>query len=362
MKICLHNLTVFIFISIVSICSSNIQILKVSSSNIDKERPIIANDFIFYLRKSEIKADKLDKSLSNYGMFGITYRKPLLNKDTRWGNGVFFTKDCRLEMWEYRGKNTLDGGHKLFERSFDELKGDYCYGTLDMFYHDNEEDIAVYNTQYNKITVFNFKDKNIYGTNNNIIRKVEMDYDIRQVLIYNYDEDTTILIGIDIYNINFYNLRGTYSWSDWFNSWVKDNRLIKSIELKNYSYSFYGRKIAGIMEIDYKKDKLLYIDDKVYLYDIKKFKSIASLYLDKPSTVLTLKNGNALVGNELGKIYLIQFSGKLNILESYDVCDGKVMDISYDNTKFYYYKYYLLVQCEEKNGYNYKYIYIDNIY
>ena len=231
-----------------------------------------------------------------------------------------------------------------------------------MFYHDNEEDIAVYNTQYNKITVFNFKDKNIYGTNNNIIRKVEMDYDIRQVLIYNYDEDTTILIGIDIYNINFYNLRGTYSWSDWFNSWVKDNRLIKSIELKNYSYSFYGRKIAGIMEIDYKKDKLLYIDDKVYLYDIKKFKSIASLYLDKPSTVLTLKNGNALVGNELGKIYLIQFSGKLNILESYDVCDGKVMDISYDNTKFYYYKYYLLVQCEEKNGYNYKYIYIDNIY
>ena len=126
MKICLHNLTVFIFISIVSICSSNIQILKVSSSNIDKERPIIANDFIFYLRKSEIKADKLDKSLNNYGMFGITYRKPLLNKDTRWGNGVFFTKDCRLEMWEYRGKNTLDGGHKLFERSFDELKGDYC--------------------------------------------------------------------------------------------------------------------------------------------------------------------------------------------------------------------------------------------
>ena len=116
------------------------------------------------------------------------------------------------------------------------------------------------------------------------------------------------------------------------------------------------------MEIDYKKDKLLYIDDKVYLYDIKKFKSIASLYLDRPSTVLTLRNGNALVGNELGKIYLIKFLGKLNILESYNICNGKVIDISYDNTKLYYSKYYLLIQCEEKNGYNYKYIYLDNIY
>jgi hypothetical protein len=89
MRTCLHNLSLFTFISIVSICSLNIQLLKVSSSNIDKERPIIANDFIFYLRNSEIKADKLDNSLSNYGMFGKTYRKPLLNKDTRWGNGVF---------------------------------------------------------------------------------------------------------------------------------------------------------------------------------------------------------------------------------------------------------------------------------
>jgi hypothetical protein len=362
MRTCLHNLSLFTFISIVSICSLNIQLLKVSSSNIDKERPIIANDFIFYLRMSEIKADKLDNSLSNYGMFGKTYRKPLLNKDTRWGNGVFLTKDCRLEMWEYRGKNTLDGGHILFQRSFNELKGDFCYDSLDMFYHDNDEDIAVYNSKYNKITVFNFKEKNIYGTSDDIVKKVEMDYNILQTLIYNYNGDTTILIGIDIFNINFYNLRGTYSWSDWFKSWVKGNRLIKSIKLKNYSYSSYGKKIAGIMEIDNKKDKLLYIDDKVYLYDIKEFKSIASLYLDRPSTVLTLKNGNALVGNELGKIYLIKFSGKLNILESFNICNGKVIDISYDNTKFYYYKYYLLIQCEEENGYYYKYILLDNIY
>ena len=351
-------LSLFTFISIVSICSLNIQLLKVSSSNIDKERPIIANDFIFYLRNSEIKADKLDNSLSNYGMFGITYRKPLLNKDT----GVFLTKDCRLEMWEYRGKNTLDRGKILFQRRFDELKGDFCYDSLDMFYHDNDEDIAVYNSRYNKITAFNFKDKDIYGTSYDVVKKVEMDYNIMQTLIYDYNGDTTILIGIDTFNINFYNLRGTYSWSDWFKSWVKSNRLIKSIKLKNYSYSSYGRKIAGIMEIDYKKDKLLYIDDKVYLYDIKKFKSIASLYLDRPSTVLTLRNGNALVGNELGKIYLIKFLGKLNILESYNICNGKVIDISYDNTKLYYSKYYLLIQCEEKNGYNYKYIYLDNIY
>ena len=167
----------------------NIQLLKVSSSNIDKERPIIANDFIFYLRNSEIKADKLDNSLSNYGMFGITYRKPLLNKDT----GVFLTKDCRLEMWEYRGKNTLDRGKILFQRRFDELKGDFCYDSLDMFYHDNDEDIAVYNSRYNKITAFNFKDKDIYGTSYDVVKKVEMDYNIMQTLIYDYNGDTTIL-------------------------------------------------------------------------------------------------------------------------------------------------------------------------
>lgn len=359
MKINQPYLRLFIIISLFAISfPKKTKILY--SLTIDKETPIISRDHIFYLKNSAIKA--LDRDYRSYDMFDNSYRKPLLNKWTKWGYTNFFTKDCRLEMWEYRGKNTLDRGKILFQRSFDELKGDFCYDSLDMFYHDNDEDIAVYNSRYNKITVFNFKDKDIYGTSYDVVKKVEMDYNIMQTLIYDYNGDTTILIGIDTFNINFYNLRGTYSWSDWFKSWVKSNRLIKSIKLKNYSYSSYGRKIAGIMEIDYKKDKLLYIDDKVYLYDIKKFKSIASLYLDRPSTVLTLRNGNALVGNELGKIYLIKFLGKLNILESYNICNGKVIDISYDNTKLYYSKYYLLIQCEEKNGYNYKYIYLDNIY
>ena len=163
MKIWVDSLGLFTFISIVSICSlRNIQLLKASSSNIDNERPIIAKDFIFYLRGSCIKADKLDGCLSNYGMFGTTYSKPLLYKETRWGDVVFFTKDCRLELLDYRGKNTLNNGHKIFERIFNELKGDYCYNTLDMFYHDDQEDIAIYNTRYNKITVFNLKEKKIF--------------------------------------------------------------------------------------------------------------------------------------------------------------------------------------------------------
>ena len=90
-------------------------------------------------------------------------------------------------MWEYQGKDTLNG-HILFERTFNELKGDYCYGTLDMFYDDKQKDIAVYNTRNKKITFFNLNDINIYLTNDNIIGKVEMNYNIKQALLYNYDK------------------------------------------------------------------------------------------------------------------------------------------------------------------------------
>ena len=56
-------------------------------------------------------------------MFGNGYRKPLLNKWTEWGPSVFFSKGCRLEMWEDRGKDTLKG-HKIFDSTFNELSGD----------------------------------------------------------------------------------------------------------------------------------------------------------------------------------------------------------------------------------------------
>lgn len=347
-------LSLFVILSIVSICSlKNFETLH--SLKIDIERPIIAYDYIFYLKSSAIKA--LNKYYSEYDMFGNSYRKPLMNKGTKWGDAVFFTKDCRLEMWEYQGKDTLNG-HILFERTFNELKGDYCYGTLDMFYDDNQKDIAVYNTRNNKITVFNLNDKNIYLTNDNIIGKVEMDYNIKQALLYNYDKDTTLLIGIDSSNIKFYNVRGSYSWRDWF----VNNRLIKSIKLNTFFNPLYGQKIAGIMDIDNKKDKLLYIDDRLILYDLKDFKTISTLLLNKLTTVLTLKNGNALIGTEDGFIYLIKYNNKnLNLLDGYNVCNGEVLDISYDNAKYYFSKYILLVQCYEKNGYYLKHVSLDNI-
>lgn len=349
MKICHQHLNLFIIISLFVIClPKNIELLY--SLRISNERPIISGNYIFYLKGSAIKA--LDRNYDSYDMFGNGYRKPLLNQCTNWGPSVFFVKDCRLEMWEDRGKDTLKG-HKIFERTFNELSGDQCYSTLDMFYEDKEKDVAVYNTQNNKITVFNLKEKNIYGTNDNVIGKVEMDYNVKQALIYNYGDNKSILIGIDSHNINFYNLRRKRTWGDFF----LRRKLTHSLKLNEYFYSYYGRKIAGIMEVDNKKDKLLFIDYSVNLFDLNTFKSINSLYINNPTSVFTTKKGSAFIGNKSGNIYLINYRNqKLNILEQFNVCNGEILDISCDDDVRY-----LLVQCEEKNGIFLKHISLGNI-
>ena len=77
------------------------------------------------------------------------------------------------------------------------------------------------------------------------------------------------------------------------------------------------------MDIANKKDKLLYIVDRLILYDLKDFKTISTLLLNKLSTVFTLKNGNALIGTEDGFIYLIKYNNKnLNLVDGYNVCNG----------------------------------------
>ena len=104
MKICYQHLNLFIIISLFTIClPKNIKLLY--SLRISKERPIISGNYIFYLEGSAIKS--LNKNYNSYDMFGNGYRRPLLNKWTKWGPSVFFSKDCRLEMWEDRGKDTL---------------------------------------------------------------------------------------------------------------------------------------------------------------------------------------------------------------------------------------------------------------
>ena len=180
-----------------------------------------------------------------------------------------------------------------------------------------------------------------------------MTYKIKQALIYNYDETTSILIGINNSNINFYNLRGAYSLKDYFFNY----RLIKSITLNRSFYSSMGQKIAGIMEVDNKKDKLLYIDYSVYLFDLKEFKSTNSLYINNPTSVFTTKKGSAFIGNKSGDIYLINYRNKkLNILEQFNVCSGEILDLSCDDDVRY-----LLVQCEEKKGIFLKHIFLGNI-
>lgn len=335
----LPDLRLFIIISLFSICSlKDINILY--SLKMSYERPIIAQEYIFYLRGNEIKA--LSKEYYSYDMFDNSYRRPLMNI----GDKVFFVKDCRLEMYQYQGKDTLRKKN-VFEKYFDELEGDKCDSTLDIFYDYKRKDIVVYNTKNNKIIVFNLKDINKYGTNDNYIGQIKMDHDIMQALIYNYNKDTSILIGIDNHKINFYNLRGSYSLLDK----LKNNRLIDSIELNNPISNSYGRKIAGIMKIDNKQNILLFIDNDIYLYDLNNFKLISSYSIHYPSTVLTsLDDGIALIGDYEGNIKVFEFKNKkLYFLEEYFVCNGNVLDISYDNTR-YYNSNYMLVQCYEDNG------------
>ena len=116
-----------------------------------------------------------------------------------------------------------------------------------------------------------------------------------QSLIYSYEESKSILIVIDLLGIRFYNLRGSYSYKDWF----YNNRLIKE----------YDSNCEGMADFIDDGNKLLYVYGRYFaVFNLKDFKIIDnSLILsENVNCLLGMKDGNALVGTNNGNIYLIK--------------------------------------------------------
>ena len=74
----------------------------------------------------------------------------------RWGDNVFFTKDCRLETYKNNGKDTLKG-KVLYSRTFSQLEVNSCYNSLNFYYSEAVDYISAYNTNFNNIVVYQIK-------------------------------------------------------------------------------------------------------------------------------------------------------------------------------------------------------------
>ena len=93
-------------------------------------------------------------------------------------------------------------------------------------------------------------------------------------------------------------------------------------------------------------------------YDLQNFKLVSAFTMDYPSTVLTLDKGIILIGNKDGLIkeYEYNYNNEiLYILETYKVCNGEVLDISYHNTKNDKSDFFFVL-CSEKGGHFLKHI------
>ena len=105
------------------------------------------------------------------------------------------------------------------------------------------------------------------------------------------------------------------------------------------------------------KNKLLYISDSVYLFDMEKLEKISKFDdIEKPSTLSVLNNRAALIGNELGYVfYVILRNQKLKIVDKKQVCNTEILNISYDNAYYYLYENFstnpeFVVHCKGKKG------------
>lgn len=302
-------------------------------STIDK--PFITYDNIFFIANNVLNA-------FNYNYLGFLNRpnifypygdnsfiKPLNQYSTPPNfYSSFFTKDCYLRVYNENGKNTFN--HLEFQRYFQKLNKNGCYDSLRIYYDNPTRFMAVYNINSNKIIVFNYL-QDFWKHNDNTILEVEMKGNIKHAFIFskgNINDEKSVLIGIDsLGNVNFWNLKNYCNFFESAFNALFYNNLIKSFENK-YFYTQSNQDIATFIQ----GNKLLYINnDNFHLYDIDKIEKIKSQnnLIPKVSSVLGLKDGNALVGTINGYLYLIAFkSGSIIILDKIKLCQNRIYSLS----------------------------------
>ena len=259
-----------------------------------------------------------------FNLYGNTFRKPLLYTYTNFAfNSIILTKDCNIFLYAEDGENTCENKNLKYTWSFENLGS--CYDSLRIYYDTKTKDAAVYNyNRSNKIDVISII-KSYFHEENFVFAKVENKYNVLQSLIYSRDEKNSILIAIDSLGVRFFNLRGEYSWIDYF----RNTRLIESYD--------YGNCVNCMADFIDDKNKLLYIHNNNFIvFDLKNLKVISTqnnfINGEKIQCLLGLKDENALVGTDKGNIYLLGYTnGEIKKLDNRKICDGIVFNLAYNN-------------------------------
>ena len=289
----------------------------------DDKIPIIAYEKVFFLQKEITKVYICDDTVytlnPQYNLEPILYTKTIFDFQS-----LFMARECIIYIFKEMGKNTYQYNHL----SKIDLTRDFhsCYYTLRIYYDYKTNYAAIYNYARNKeIFVLNLEKFKKYGNiKDSKIATIKNDYYVLKSLIYsNKEGDKSLLIVTDDDGVRFYDLQG-YS-SSW--PWNNPGELKESY---NEGYRGFIDFISG--------DKLLYATTqyfKVFELDpIKKiYEKYYSLYYgDYIKCLLGLKDGNVLIGSDLGYIYLISFnSGSLEIIDDIKICDEPVYSLSYTN-------------------------------
>lgn len=301
----------------------HIYIIYTSWFSISKIKPIINQQYIFFIENKNLKA--FDYNNLRLGFFASIiypfgnnyYIKPIETyENTEFSlYSNFFTKNCHL--YQYYDDNFKKPINDL---KFDEFDKNDCYDSLRIYYNNFSGYGAVYNIFDNKIIVFNMK--NVLKLNSNSkykeTFKASMNNKIIKAFIFSNAEKTEILlIGIDIKGyVNFWGLEGYCGYWKKFN--CESGNLIKSFKFD--ILNVINNEIATIID----KNKLLYINlDYFIIIDLIEVKLINNQKhsIKDFSCLLGLRDGNALIGTNNGFIYLIKYqNSKIIILDKRELC------------------------------------------
>ena len=319
----------------------NIKNIYTSSFNINLLKPVITHSNVYYIADRILQAfnyAKLDKKFKlpiakPVKPYGNSFINPLL-QDSAVTHffAFFFNKDCTLRLYIEDDKHVEKACEDLkFEMNFNKLENnDNCYDSLRIYYDHATYYMAVYNTNSNKIIVFDLYDAYMNNNKESVI-EAQMKGKIKQAFIYSRGETNkweSVLIGIDEYGqVNFWNLKNYCNFISSMWNYAFNDNLIKSFETQKF-YPFPNQDIASFI----KKKTILYINnDNFHLYDLDKLAHINSQnnLITDVSALLGLKDGNALVGTTNGYLYLITLEdNSITILDKIQLCDDRIYFLS----------------------------------
>ena len=330
----------------------NIEVLYSSPFEISSEKPIITSKNIFFVENNQIKSIDLEKILFgekfDINSLWQSYKNPLAYSIKNDNLQLFVSYENKLEIWE--NDNKKFDNIPIYQKTFEQFKSDKPNDSLniDIYHHKqkNNYEIAIYNKQENKVIVLDILkiDKTILKET--IAAEFDLENNIAQSFIYHFTDidkaDKTKLMIVDQKgNIKIWSI-GTFieHFSRSYYRYI--NPLSNSFQINEECPELlYNQDISGF--IGEKKDIILYMGKKNFTtIHLRRGYYYLELFripnpINNALTILTLDNGDFLVGTKEGYIYLVEYLYEnkkkiINILDKYNICEGSpVKHIVYDN-------------------------------